>query len=78
VIQPLALNSGPQFERNHVASVQVSILPFDVIGYLVGVTSVSQLKVVRIVRLMRLMKLVRIAKASRCVACVWAGTSPRS
>ena len=45
---------------------QVSILPFDFIGFAMNEASVSQLKVLRIVRLLRLMKLVRIFKASRC------------
>jgi hypothetical protein len=48
---------------------QISILPFDVIGFLIKTQSVNKLKGLRIVRLLRLMKLVRVAKASRWVPC---------
>jgi hypothetical protein len=48
---------------------QVSILPFDIVGFMMNQGSVSQLKVLRIIRLLRLMKLVRIAKASRYRPC---------
>jgi hypothetical protein len=46
---------------------QVSVMPFDVIGFILDSKSVAQLKLLRFVRLLRLMKLVRIAKMSRCV-----------
>ena len=54
---------------------QMSILPFDLVGFFLDQSSVSQLKVLRVVRLMRLVKLVRIAKASRyvCVRARYAG-----
>ena len=44
---------------------QLSILPFDIVGYSLNQSAVSQLKALRIVRMLRLMKLVRVAKASR-------------
>lgn len=43
----------------------LSILPFDMVGFLVDSDDVRQLKVLKIVRLMRLLKLVRMLKAKR-------------
>ena len=56
---------------------QLSILPFDLVGFFLDNSSVSQLKVLRVIRLMRLMKLVRIAKATRYVADCLAPLPPR-
>ncbi len=45
---------------------QVSVLPFDLIGFFANDLALAHFRAVRIVRLFRLMKLVRVAKASRC------------
>ena len=46
---------------------QLSIIPFDMVGFSLDQSSISQLKVLRVIRLLRLVKLIRIAKATRCV-----------
>ena len=46
---------------------QISILPFDTLGLVLGSGAVSRLKILRIIRLMRLLKLVSILKSSRYV-----------
>lgn len=55
----------PPNTHTPLASTQISIMPFDVIGFFFKTQSVNKLKGLRIVRLLRLMKLVRVAKASR-------------
>ncbi len=49
---------------------QISILPFDIVGFVITSSALSRLKVLRVVRLLRLVKLVRVAKMSRCVSMV--------
>ena len=41
----------------------VSILPFDSVGCVVNMSSISMLKIFRIVRLLRLLKLIRLLRA---------------
>jgi hypothetical protein len=49
----------------HASRRQVSILPYDTLGLVLGSGAVSRLKIIRILRLMRLLKLVSILKSSR-------------
>ncbi len=44
---------------------QVSVLPFDLIGFALKSTRLSQLHIIRAVRLLRMLKLVRVLKVSR-------------
>ena len=46
--------------------VQVSILPFDIIGIVIDSSGLARLRVLRVVRLLRLFKLIRVFKTSRC------------
>ena len=48
--------------------VQVSVLPFDVIGVASDSETVAQLKIIRVVRLFRLLKLLRMFRAKRIFA----------
>ena len=46
-------------------TVQLSILPLDVVGLVVSSDSVAKLRVLRLLRLIRLIKIVRVLKAIR-------------
>ena len=43
----------------------VSVVPFDLLGNVVGSDSLGQLKILRLIRLLRLIKLARVIRASR-------------
>lgn len=46
----------------------VSILPFDLVGFLSGSAEISKMKTIRLLRLARLLKLLRILRASRIIS----------
>ena len=50
---------------------QVSILPFDLIGFTSDSGGLSQLHIIRVVRLLRMLKLIRVLKVNRQGASTW-------
>ncbi len=60
---PHAVDARPR--RKPCPLPQISILPFDTLGLILGSGAVSRLKILRIIRLLRLLKLISILKSSR-------------
>lgn len=53
-----------------VAAVQVSVIPFDLLGLLKGASGLRRVQILRIVRLLRLFRLIRLLKVTRWGAAV--------
>merc|ERR1719316_528812 len=45
----------------------ISILPFDIIGFVYDDPAIQKMKVIRIIRILRLLKIARVLRASRIV-----------
>lgn len=69
-------NKQPVYQRSKIAARYIfgwflvdviSIVPFDIIGFVVGSEAVSRLKILRILRLLRLFKLVKLLRSAEMI-----------